>query len=171
MAQNAAILTEELAALLADEMRQFRLLLDLLAREQSALRSADAMSVMSALREQETALSRIRTLEHQRLRLLTAIAAPLGLDPAALTMSRLTEAVPSAESVLADVTTELRALLAEVKWLNDRNGMLARRGLDFLDRLIAHLTTALAPDRPGGYGAQGRPPEREGSLGLLDCQA
>lgn len=171
VAQSAATLTEELAAVLADEMRHFRQLLDLLGREQAALRAADAQAVLAVLREQEGALARIRTLEQQRTRLLAGLAAPFGLDASALTISRLNEVVPSAASVLSAVSNELRPLLVEVKALNDRNGVLASRGLGFLDRLIAHLTSAMAPERARGYGAQGRPPGSEGSLGLLDYRA
>ncbi len=171
VAQSPASLTEDLAVVLAEEMRHFRQLLDLLAREQAALRTAKAMAVLDVLREQEGALSRIRSLEQQRVGLLAALAAPLGLDPASLTMSRLNEAVPSAAGVLASVSNELRVLLTEVKALNEKNGVLASRGLGFLDRLIGHLTSAMAPERARGYGDKGRPPGSEGSLGLLDRQA
>lgn len=168
---SPAHLAEELGALLAEEMRHFRLLLTLLAREQSALKTAAALEVLDVLREQEGTLAKIRTLEQRRSRLLAALAAPLGIAPSALTMTRLREAVPEAAGVLASVCNELRTLLNEVKVLNERNGVLASRGLGFLDRLIGHLTSAMAPERAPGYGAQGRTAAGDASLGLLDCKA
>jgi hypothetical protein len=167
----AASLTEELGVLLAEEMLQFRRLLGLLGREQAALKAAAAADILAVLREQEGALSRIRTLETKRGRLLAALAAPLGLDARTLTLSQLRAAVPEAAGVLASVSKELRAILTEVTTLNERNGLLASRGLGFLDRLIGHLTSVVAPDRAPGYGAQGRTPASEGSIGLLDRKA
>jgi flagellar biosynthesis/type III secretory pathway chaperone len=164
-------LAEDLGAVLAEELRNFRQLLGLLQREQAALKAAVAADVLAILREQEGALARIRSLEQQRSRLLTALAAPLGLPAAALTMSRLREAIPGAAAVLTSVSNELRTLLEEVKVVNERNGVLASRGLGFMDRLISHLTAALSPERAPAYGAQGRTATGDASLGLVDCRA
>jgi flagellar biosynthesis/type III secretory pathway chaperone len=158
-----------LGEILAEQTRELRRLLDLLGEEQVALRKADAAGVMSSLRAQETTLARIRALEGQRAGVLASLATP-GVDPATLTLSRLLESWPDAAAGLAAAREELRALLAEVRRLNDRNATLVRRGLGFVDRLVAHLTAALAPERAPAYSAQGRTTTVP-SLGLVDRTA
>jgi flagellar biosynthesis/type III secretory pathway chaperone len=159
-----------LGEILAGETRELRRLLDLLGEEQVALRKADAAAVMSSLRAQEATLSRIRVLEGERAQVLAALATPKGLDPATLTLSRLVEAWPDAAEALAAVREDLRALLDEVRRLNDRNAVLVRRGLGFVDRLVAHLAVALAPEHAPAYSAQGRTTTLP-SLGLVDRTA
>jgi len=159
-----------LGEILAGETRELRRLLDLLGQEQVALRNADAAGVMSSLRAQETSLSRIRTLEGERARVLAALATPGGVDPATLTLSRLLETWPEAAAGLTAVCEDLRTLLGEVRRLNDRNAALVRRGLGYVDRLVAHLTAALAPERAPAYSAQGRTTTLP-SLGLVDRTA
>jgi flagellar biosynthesis/type III secretory pathway chaperone len=159
-----------LGEILAAETREFRRLLTLLGNEQRALRVADAATVMTSLRAQEATLSRIRILENERASVLGTLAAPLGLDPAALTVSRLLEAWPEAAAGLGAAREELRALLTEVRHVNERNSVLVSRGLGYVDRLIGYLTSALAPEQAPAYGAQGRPASVS-SLGLVDRTA
>lgn len=167
MAGRAA---EDLSSLLREEAHQFRRLLGLLGDEQNALRIADGAGVLTSLRAQQDTLSRIRALEGRRESLVAALAVPLGLDPRGLTMSRLLQAWPEAAGTLAAVRAELRALLMEIRRVNERNAVLVSRGLGYVDRLIAHLTSALAPERAPAYGALGRPASAS-TLGLVDRRA
>jgi hypothetical protein len=161
---------QRLGEILVEEAREFRGLLTLLGDEQGALRVADADGLLISLRAQESTLSRIHALERERAELLTALAAPLGLDPRAVTLSRLLQAWPAAAAALGAAREELRALLAEVRRMNECNVVLVNRGLGYLDRLIGHLTSALAPERAPAYGAQGRP-ATVASVGLVDRTA
>jgi flagellar biosynthesis/type III secretory pathway chaperone len=164
-------LATHLGEILADEARHFQRLLELLRQEQSALRGADVGGVMQALREQEGTLAMLRALEGQRIGVVAALAGSLEVAPAELTLSRVLEAVPGAAGRLAAVRDELQAVLAAVRRANEFNGVLARRGLGYLDRLITHLTSALAPERSPAYSARGRTSPGAASLGLVDRRA
>jgi hypothetical protein len=159
----------DLGALLGDVAEHLRRLLALLGDQQRALRGAHPAALLAALRQQERVLGGILALDVRRRVVVQHLAGGLGLDPAEVTLSALQRALPAAG--LGELRQALHGLLAQIQRANERNAVLASRGLGHVDRLVAQLAAALVPDGAPAYGAGGRTAAGAGSLGLVDHRA
>lgn len=159
----------ELLAVLGAQASELRRLLPLLEEQQRALVRADAGAVMDLTRRQEPLIRKLLGLEAERRSVLGRLATALGADVRGLTLSRVLRLVPDPPAGVARLREELRALGEGLRALNAKNGYLIDRSLGYLERLLGHLVTALAPAPV--YAASGRAAPVAPPRGLVDRRA
>lgn len=147
---------EGLDAVLAAEAAELGALIPLLEDQHRALVRADAGAVGELLQRQEPRLRALAALEAERRACLERLAARLGADPAALTLSRLRELLPASAPRLDRPAAELRAALDRLGALTRRNAFLLARARGHLGRLLEAVRAALVLEPAPTYAAGGR---------------
>ena len=128
-------------------------LLEAVLRQGEAIRRRDVEAVLTlvaAIREEMDGRGR---LEAERTRLLSGAASLLGVQPAEVTLERMTSLMPPDVAAAArERSATLRGLLAEVEREHTVNRALMRQELAFLD----HLVRLLGSEPEAGYRPAGR---------------
>jgi flagellar biosynthesis/type III secretory pathway chaperone len=160
---------DDLVAVLAAEAGEYHRLLPLLEEEERVLFRADAAALAEISARREALLVRLTRLERERRAALRRLATMFGVEPRALTVSRLIELAPGHAHALEPVREKLRDLLRYLLERNGRNRFVAERTLACLRGLFAGLVSALASGPT--YTQSGRSDQRAGELRLLDRRA
>jgi hypothetical protein len=131
-----------------------RRLLDLVRRQEQAIRGIDAAQVDQLAREQEAVRTRIIQAEARR-RLIVATIAKAAQLPADVPLSRIAAAAPAHRAALLASRDELRNLAREIQ---HRTGVSSR----IAQAMLGHLNTAVrllagAVERAGTYTKYGNP--------------
>lgn len=138
--ENIVLYAEILAELKADRQR----VIDL-----------DLEGIVGSNQRKETIATGLQALEGRRLALLEGYAQEEGLSPQGLTLSRLGSGAPEpTQAQLRELSSRLRALLREVRYVSQDNALLIQRSQGFLQRWLALLAHWV--DQPGVYLPSGQ---------------
>ena len=160
---------QELVAILQREIKSFTALLELLIIEEKGLIDCDNYLLIDVLGRQEDVLSSIACLEKSREDVIGRIAAQLGLDAAALTVSRISGYIddPLRRELqeTAHVLTEINENLKRKKVTNTH---LIRQGAFMVENNLRYLLKASGrePMTRGTYAADARRGGVTGSIGV-----
>ena len=160
---------DELLEILGAEASEYRQLLPLVEEEERVLVSADVPGLLEVSARREAAIARLGSLERKRRAVLARLAAALGVDPKALTVSRLRELAPAHARALSELGDELRALLGPMLARHGRNRFVAEHTLGCLRGLLAGIALALVP--APAYTRGGQSTLAVEGLSLLDRRA
>jgi len=160
---------DDLVATLAAEAGEYRRLLPLLEDERGALVGADPAALLELGTQREAAIGRLSALERDRRAAVGSLALALGVEPQAVTISRLLDLAPARAAALAPLRDEIRDLLDGLLRLHGRNRFIAEHALGCLRGLFSNLVAVLAA--PPTYAASGRTGEPVQELQLLDRRA
>lgn len=141
----------ELVTHLDRQVRSTRRLLGIVLSQASAIRERDVETVLSKLAELQGEMVQRAQLEQERDGLMKRSAALLRIDPAEVDIDALVTLETPGDAVVArDLSTELKGLLSETARVHDRNRVLIRQELSFLDHLMRMLSgtmrTGYSPD-------------------------
>jgi hypothetical protein len=144
-----------MSALLAHLERQLqssRRLLEIVLRQNSAIRRQDVETVLASLADVQAEMAHRARLETERETILRTAAAERGVAPAEVDLDALLAAEGSADAQKARAMSgELFGLVSEVGRVHEQNRLLLRQELSFLD----HLMRVLSGTPQGGYSAGG----------------
>jgi flagellar biosynthesis/type III secretory pathway chaperone len=160
---------DDLVAVLVAEVDEYHRLLPLVEEEERVLVRADPGALTEISARREALLVRLTKLERDRTAALRRLATRFGVEPGALTVSRLLELAPAHAGALEPVRDTLRDLLGRLLERNGRNRFLAERTLACLRGLFAGIASALAPAPT--YTHSGRSDQPVEGLRLLDRRA
>ena len=160
---------DELVAALAAEAGEYRRLLPLLEDERGALVGADAAALVELGSQRDAAIGRLSALERDRRAAVGRLALALGVEPQAVTISRLLDLAPGRAAGLAPLRDEIRDLLSCLLRLHGRNRFIAEHALGCLRGLFSNLVAVLAA--PPTYSESGHTGEPVQELRLLDRRA
>jgi flagellar biosynthesis/type III secretory pathway chaperone len=161
-------LARELATVLAAQETALGTLVGVLEDQERSLLDADAGGLLARLTQQERVATDLVGLEHMRLTITERLAADLHVAPSTLTLGRLAVLFPALPD-LGRLHTTLATLVRRVSRVNERNAFLAEKSLGYVERLLDHLVTTLAPAPT--YGSAGRARAGAQTAGLLDREA
>jgi len=161
-------LARELATVLAAQETALGTLAGVLEDQERLLLAADSGGLLARLSSQERVVADLAGLEKTRMTITSQLAADLRVAPSTLTLGRVAALFPSLPD-LGRLHTKLDALVRRVSRVNERNAFLADKSLGYVERLIDHLVSSLAPAPT--YGAAGRARVGAQTAGLLDREA
>jgi hypothetical protein len=143
------------SALLAHLERQLqssRRLLEIVLRQNSAIRRQDVETVLASLADVQAEMAHRARLETERETILRTAAVKRGIAPDAIDLDTLLLDEPSTDAHKARAMSgELYGLVSEVGRVHEQNRVLLRQELTFLD----HLMRVLSGTPQGGYSAGG----------------
>jgi len=160
---------DDLVAVLVAEAGEYDRLLPLVEEEERVLVRADPAALTEISARRAALLVRLARLERERSAALGRLATRFGVEPKALTVSRLLELAPAHAHALEPVRDKLRGVLGHLVERNGRNRFLAERTLACLRGLFAGLVSVLAPAPT--YTKSGRSDQPAEELRLLDRRA
>jgi len=133
----------------------YRKLLDLFIEEQHAILASDLEVLNKVVMDKEMVLQNLRDEEFKRQQTGDRIAAQLGLDPDALTITQLSRRVrePYATEIKSR-GARLQTLIDEIQVESERNRSLCLQALQFVSGSIKLLTALTHPNQV--YHATGR---------------
>jgi len=135
----------------------YRKLLDLFIDERRAILGSDLEELNKVVMDKEMILQKIRKEELQRRQAGDRIAAHLGLDPEALTVTQLSARVKEPyASEIKRRGAELQTVIDEIQIASERNRSLCLQALQFVSGSIKLLTALTHPNQV--YHATGRVP-------------
>lgn len=129
-----------------------------------ALRDNDHVTIMSSVQKQERLSGKLRELDRRREEVQRQLARVCGLGDQVVLSKLLPHAPAPAAAELGRLAGELKEKLVELDEVNQLNGVLARRGLQFTQQLSRILT-------PGGsstYQGSGQLRKEGKPLSILD---
>ncbi|MCL6636899.1 MAG: flagellar protein FlgN [Alicyclobacillus sp.] len=132
-------------------LAEHRHLLALCLRQREALVQRDASQLCRVVTEMEAVVQRIERLEAERLDMVQVWAGEAGVDPAALTLTSLAGYMDAERyQRVSAAGAQLRAVLADIRRVNEGNHALVEQGLQFIRKTLDLLSSALAAG--SGYG-------------------
>jgi len=140
---SAHLTLRQLIHLLEREVELHDRLLRLLREEQALIIEADGDGLDRKVREQEFLVEEIRQLEVDRLALMAELSRRLGVPQDDLSLDRLCGMVEEdQQAALTLVRARLRAVVDDIRKVNDINRHLIENGLQFLQENIQVLFSA-----------------------------
>jgi hypothetical protein len=144
-----------MSALLAHLERQLqssRRLLEIVLRQNAAIRRQDVEAVLASLADVQAEMAHRARLETERETILRTAAVERGVETGAIDLDALLVDAPGAEARQARaLSSELFGLVTEVGRVHEQNRVLLRQELTFLD----HLMRVLSGTPQGGYSPVG----------------
>jgi flagellar biosynthesis/type III secretory pathway chaperone len=135
----------ELTAALAEQRDVLVSMLDLARREERAIVGGDVEALTHLTEEREQLLELMAALESERMTALVAIAAAIGVDSGALTLTRVAaEVTGEAGAALTSVGFQLRERAIAVRDANARNALLLRTSREIVDRWLQYLRSLVS---------------------------
>lgn len=138
-------------ATLRAEIAGYRRLAEVLAREQDALRRADADALPAIVADKQRQVGELHRHADARARTLRR----RGAEPSRVAAEAFVVAAGALPQDVRAAWDELEAAIAAAQRLNVQNGKLIETQRAYFARALAAL--AGASGMPGGYGADGRP--------------
>jgi hypothetical protein len=129
-------IVDSIKSILTEQIKSYRVLLELLQRERECLINLDANEVENLSKEKDTTLLRLRLLEEERLRLIKEYStdnAPLGN----INLQSLSEL--TADNDFQLIRSQLISLLQSIQELNDFNMILIDRSLSVVRHSVSFL--------------------------------
>jgi flagellar biosynthesis/type III secretory pathway chaperone len=158
------VLTEDLTAILKEQLALYDQVAELLEEERSALISKRPDQVLALVRRKETLLLRIKTLDESRRLVCARIAHEWRVPPASVTLREVEKKMagsPTADTLAADLPDLRRRMtqcMEKLREGNARNVKICQNGIDVIRRIVQSAAEADAQTNRGGYGPKyGRP--------------
>jgi hypothetical protein len=136
-------LTNKLAHVVSQEVKQFELFLSLLADQQNYLVNNDVDNIARVVKEQEKAILETKELERARLRILEEISQSSGKDVGDLSLSEIAKRLskPQAER-LRKMQKTLLDLHSRVKKAKARNEFLIKKSMEYIEETVQLLASS-----------------------------
>lgn len=129
-------LAENIKSILSEQIIGYRTLRDILQRERACLVQIDPLGVEALSKEKDTIVLRLRLLEEERIRLVSAFAASQGVAEEKA-FQRLTEVTP--DGSFQNLRLQLVSLLQSISELNDFNRVLIERSSSMVRNALNFL--------------------------------
>jgi flagellar biosynthesis/type III secretory pathway chaperone len=129
-------LAESIKSILSEQVAGYRTLLEVLQRERSCLVHVDPAGVEALSKEKDTIVLKLRLLEEERIRLVTAFARSLGIDEKSA-LEKLAEV--TGDSDFRRLRLQLISLLQGIMELNDFNRVLIERSSAVIKNALGFL--------------------------------
>jgi len=127
---------DSIKCILTEQIKSYRLLLEVLQKEREFLINLDANEVERLSKEKDTLLLKLRFLEEERIRLIKTFASDNGIS-SRITLQGLSEF--TADDDLQIMRSQLKSLLQGIQELNDFNMILIDRSLKVARHSIRFL--------------------------------
>ena len=127
---------DSIKCILIEQIKSYRLLLEVLQRERQCLINLDANEVERLSKEKDTLLLKLRFLEEERIRLIKTFTASNGIS-SGITLQGLSEL--TADDDFKIMRSQLKSLLQSIQELNDFNMILIDRSLKVARHSISFL--------------------------------
>lgn len=151
LAHVDAGLTDDVLTHLEVQLSSARALLQVVLEQGAAIRAREVPGVVTLTGVLQSEMARRASIEQERARLLERAGARLGVAPAAVTVTLLSDLMDPASAALAqNRSAELRGLLEVVQREHHVNRALMTQELAFLDHLLR-----LSGNGDAGYDAAG----------------
>ena len=129
-------ITDSLKSILTEQIKSYRVLLELLQRERECLINLDANEVENLSKEKDTILLRLRLLEEERIRLIKKYSAD-NIISGNVSLQSLSEL--TADNDFHLMRLQLTSLLQSIQELNNFNMILIERSLHFVRHSVGFL--------------------------------
>ena len=127
---------DSIKCILTEQIKSYRLLLEVLQKEREFLINLDANEVERLSKEKDTLLLKLRFLEEERIRLIKTFASDNKIS-SGITLQGLSEF--TADDGLQIMRSQLKSLLQGIQELNDFNMILIDRSLKVARHSIRFL--------------------------------
>ncbi|MGZ4107217.1 MAG: flagellar protein FlgN [Tumebacillaceae bacterium] len=140
-------------------LKEHQQLLELATRKKQVLIKGDMEALHLIVQEENQFVHRIERLEQERIGAGRLLAVRFGVPVTELTASKVVTMAESPEEAqrIQELTDTLRAVVAELKQLNDLNTQLIQQSLQFVRTSIEVLTEAPEVPTYGGNGQMNNP--------------
>jgi hypothetical protein len=140
---------DSIKSILMEQIKSYRVLLELLQRERECLINLDAHEVENLSKEKDTTLLRLRLLEEERLRLIKKYSADNAIlgNVSLQSLSELT-----ADNDFQLMRSQLISLLQSIQELNDFNMILIHRSLSTVRNSVGFLESCGLHINPNNTG-------------------
>jgi flagellar biosynthesis/type III secretory pathway chaperone len=122
--------------ILIEQIKSYRMLLELLQREREYLVNLDVNGVERLSKEKDTLLLKLRLLEEERIRLIKTFTADNAIRET-ITLQELSEL--TADDDFRIMRSQLKSLLQSIQELNDFNMILIARSLSVVRHSVGFL--------------------------------
>jgi len=129
-------ITDSLKSILTEQIKSYRVLLELLQRERECLINLDANGVENLSKEKDTVLLRLRLLEEERIRLIKKYSADSAIN-GSISLQGLFKV--TADNDFQLMRSQLTSLLQSIQELNNFNMILIERSLHFVRHSVGFL--------------------------------
>jgi hypothetical protein len=129
-------LIDSIKSILIEQIKSYRVLLELLQKERECLINLNANEVENLSKEKDTTLLRLRLLEEERLRLIKEYSADNSII-GSVSLQSLSEL--SADNDFQLIRSQLTSLLQSIQELNDFNMILIGRSLSAVRQSVGFL--------------------------------
>jgi flagellar biosynthesis/type III secretory pathway chaperone len=129
-------ITDSIKSILIEQIKSYRVLLELLQRERECLINLDANEVENLSKEKDTILLRLRLLEEERIRLIKKYSAD-NTNSGNVSLQSLAEL--TADNDFQLMRSQLTSLLQSIQELNDFNMILIERSLSAVRHSVGFL--------------------------------
>ena len=129
-------ITDSIKSILIEQIKSYRVLLELLQRERECLINLDANEVENLSKEKDTILLRLRLLEEERIRLIKKYSAD-NTNSGNVSLQSLSEL--TADNDFQLMRSQLTSLLQSIQELNDFNMILIERYLSAVRHSVGFL--------------------------------
>jgi hypothetical protein len=127
---------DSIKSILIEQIKSYRVLLELLQKERECLINLDANEVENLSKEKDTTLLRLRLLEEERLRLIKKYSADNAII-GSVSLQSLSEL--TADNDFQLIRSQLTSLLQSIQELNDFNMILIGRSLSAVRQSVGFL--------------------------------
>jgi hypothetical protein len=143
------MIIDSIKSILIEQIKSYRVLLELLQRERECLINLDAHEVENLSKEKDTTLLRLRLLEEERLRLIKKYSAD-NVILGNVSLQRLSEL--TADNDFQLMRSQLISLLQSIQELNDFNMILIHRSLSIVRHSVGFLESCGLHITPNNTG-------------------
>ncbi|MFA5072291.1 MAG: flagellar protein FlgN [Nitrospirota bacterium] len=133
--------------ILHEQIRAYRILLDVLQRERAYLVQLNPEGVETLSKEKDTIILKLRLLEEERIRLIRAFACETGA-PGDLTLQKLQEV--TGDDAYAQLRSQMLSLIQAIAEFNEFNKILIEKSAAFVRRTLGFLGTLGASQGKAG---------------------
>ncbi|MCL6594146.1 MAG: flagellar protein FlgN [Alicyclobacillus sp.] len=161
---------DRLVTLVDKLLAEHKRLLALCLRQREALVQRDAQLLCQVVAEMETVVHAIERLEAERMDTVRHWAGVLGVDPAAVTLASLAGHLDAERfGRVSAAGAQLRAVMEDIRCVNEGNHALVEQGLQFIRKTLALLANAAAAGP--GYGPRLARTGQVAPAWAVDCEA
>jgi len=131
--------TDRIKSILADQINGYRTLLEVLQRERECLVHLNPEGVEALAKEKDTIMLKLRLLEEERMRLVSAFAQECGAT-GEMTLKRLHEL--TGDAAYSTLRLKMISLIQAIAEFNEFNRILIERSVNFVRRTLSFLDAA-----------------------------
>lgn len=128
--------TAKLKNILNEEIKGYRELIDLLRKEKECLINLDTTGIENVYKEKDTVILKLKLLDEERINLLKRLSQENNIKEE-MTLLRLYKL--TGDEKLKHMRLQLISMLQSIEELNEFNGILIERSLNFIRNSLAFL--------------------------------